>query len=623
MGTLGITFEGREIRCQRGLSIAAALTAAGELELRNAGTGERRGLFCGMGVCQECRVRVAGRGDVRACMTAVAEAMCISRLPERAVPEEAFVDESGKADDLPEAPDLLVLGGGPGGLMAASVAAEAGAEVVLVDERPGLGGQFFKQPATEVNPPPSLAHDRQFARGRALIERARRSGARLLSGAEVWGAFAPNELTIMHQGRGWSMRPKRTIVATGAYERGLPVPGWTLPGVMTTGAAQTLLRSYGVIGGKRVLVAGNGPLNLQVALELQRAGATVVAVAESARRPGLTSIGDALGLLLASPRLAIDGLGYLAGLRRAKVPVLYGQALQSVRRVDGALRATLLAVGAACREPASCSQANGQSAGQAGGPTDATMQDTQVSGGTQAPDESAAISNQPDQTPDRADVAPESCFDVDVVCVGYGFQPGNEVLRCLGCRHDHAEQRGHLVTVRDEHCETTVAGVYAVGDCCGLGGAPAAIEEGMIAATAAARSLRLEVPPEMRRECNRATRRLRRHRRFQTALWRLFKAPRLQTELASPDTPICRCENVRLSDLHAALEQGDSSIAMLKRRTRLGMGPCQGRYCAPVAASLIARHTGQPMDEFSLFAPRVPIKPVRIGDIVGAAGVPR
>lgn len=560
MQTIGIVFEGREIRCRPGLSVAAALTAAGERELRDTGPGEQRGLYCGMGVCQECRVRIDGRDGLRACMTPVADSMRISRMPPVATPGAHAPEHAG--DEQPQAPDVLVIGGGPGGLTAAAVAAEAGAKVVLVDERPALGGQYFKQPAPGVKLPRSLAGDSQFRRGRELIDRARRSGTRMLGGAEIWGAFAPNEFGLSTGSGSWIMRPKRTIVATGAFERGLPVPGWTLPGVMTTGAAQTLLRSYGVLAGNRVLVAGNGPLNLQVALEMQRAGATVVAVAESARAPGLASLGDAVRLLLASPGLALDGLGYMAALRRAGVPVLFQRVLKSVEAVEGGLRASLAAVG------------------DEGGPAERTVA-------------------------------------VDAVCAGYGFQPGNEVLRCLGCRHRHDERRGHLVTVRDEHCETTVAGIYAIGDCCGLGGAPAALEEGLIAATAAARSLGLDLPAKVVEYRKAAIRALRRHRRFQAALWRLFDAPRYQAELATPDTMVCRCEDVRLRDLDAALALGDSTIAMLKRRTRLGMGPCQGRYCAPVAASIIERHTGSPPDEFSLFAPRVPIKPVRIGDIAG------
>ena len=559
-----IQFEDRRIECRAGVSVAAALTAAGERTIREAGPGDARGLFCGMGVCQECRVQVDGRSGVRACMTTVKDEMRVARMPERAVPGDH--PEEGAAEYLPDAPDLLVIGGGPGGLTAAAVAAETGADVAVIDERPAPGGQFFKQPASAAVLPPSLSGDGQFERGRLLIERARRSGARILNGAEVWGAFAPNEFGVLKGGSSWIMRPKRTVVATGAYERGLPVPGWTLPGVMTTGAAQTLLRSYGVLPGQRLLVAGNGPLNLQVALELKRAGATVAAVAESARPPGRASPVDAVRLFGSAPRLTLDGLRYLAGLRAAGVPVLYRRVLKAVQTADGGLAATLVRVG------------------EEDGPADRTI-------------------------------------EVDAVCVGYGFQPNNEVLRCLGCRHDHDERRGHLVTVRNEHCETTVPGIYAIGDCCGLGGAPAALEEGVIAACAAVRSLGLDLTAGHARARERAVRTLRRHRIFQAALWRVFDAPRYQTELATPDTLICRCERVRLSDLDAAVEEGNVTIGMLKRRTRLGMGPCQGRYCAPVAAAMLERLAGTRVDEFSLFAPRVPIKPVRVGDIAGVSAV--
>lgn len=568
MSTIGIFFEGREIKCRAGMSLAAALTAAGERVLRHAGPGDSRGLFCGMGVCQECRMQVDGSSGVRACMTPVADSMRVFRMPERVVPHDYPAENGG--DDRPEAPDLLVVGGGPGGLTAASVAAEAaagtGADVVLVDERTALGGQFFKQPASATDLPASLVGDRQFERGRVLIERARRAGVRILGGTEIWGAFAPGEFGVSDRRGSWIMRPKSTIVATGAFERGVPISGWTLPGVMTTGAAQTLLRSYGALAGSRVLVAGNGPLNLQVALEMQRAGADVAAVLESAHLPGSAALADAARLFLASPGLAFAGLRYLTGLFMAGVPVLQRRVLKSIEAVDGGLEATLVRVGA-------------------------------------------------------EDGPAERVLEVDAVCVGYGFQPNNEILRCLGCRHDHDASRGHLATVRNEHCETSVAAVFAIGDCCGLGGAPAALEEGVIAACAAVRSLGLKLPVEIARQRDNAVRKLRRHRRFQAALWRLFDAPRYQTELAAPDTPVCRCEKVPLGDLVAALEQGDSTVAMLKRRTRLGMGPCQGRYCAPVAASMVERHTGRPADEFSLFAPRVPIKPVRIGDIAGVRGV--
>jgi thioredoxin reductase len=357
-------------------------------------------------------------------------------------------------------------------------------------------------------------------------------------------------------------RPQRLIVATGAYERGLPFPGWTLPGVMTTGAAQTLLRSYGVLAGRRVLVAGNGPLNLQVALELTRAGAAVAAVVELARRPGLWGAPALAKMLTSAPRLALRGWSYLTELKRRGIPLLYRHVIASVERVGGRLRAQV-----------------------APWPAD---------GG-----------------------ASNRSYDVDAVCVGYGFMPSNEILRALGCRHAFDPARGHLVTERDPDGLTNVARVYAVGDCAGLGGAPAAEAEGIIAGLAAARSLGLTPAAKLEHEIARAHAERRRHRRFQSGLWKLFEAPRLLTELARRDTVICRCEDLTLADIESGFDHGVQSIGAIKRATRAGMGRCQGRYCGPALAALTASRRGWTLDEAAHWAPRPPVKPLRISDIVG------
>lgn len=564
---IAIDFEGRAISCRRGETLAAALAAAGEMELRVARSGQRRGIYCGMGVCQECLVEIDGRSGHRACMTVVNKPVEVRRQTAesglRPPVDPPPLVESGDLGVVE--PEILVIGGGPGGLMAACVAAEAGAEVTLLDERPKLGGQFYKQPTAPDACPPAMIRDRQFADGRALIDRARRSGADLRSNVEIWGAFAPNEIAAHDGARSVIFRPRRIIVAAGAFERGLPLPGWTLPGVMTTGAAQTLLRSYGVLPGRRILVAGNGPLNLQVALELKQAGADIVAVAELARAPYLTAFHDLYRMATSAPGLLAKGARYLARLRLAGVPVQYEKGLASVEKTDSGLRAWI-----------------GRS--RAGG------------------------------------VDADTAFDVDAVCMGYGFQPNNDILRSLDCGHAFDQVQGHLVTRRNDDCETTVPGIYAVGDCCGLGGAPAALEEGLIAATAVIESLGRPLSAKLSAARRTAHRQLRSHRRFQAALWRMFAAPRFQHELARPNTAICRCENVDLESVEAALSDGDPSIGEVKRRTRLGMGPCQGRYCAPIVAAMLAERQGRPIDEMAFFAPRAPVKPIRIADMVKAGG---
>jgi D-hydroxyproline dehydrogenase subunit alpha len=331
---------------------------------------------------------------------------------------------------------------------------------------------------------------------------------------------------------------------------------------MTTGAAQTLLRSYGVLPGRRVLVAGSGPLNLQVALELARTGAEIAAVVELARRPGLWAAAALARMLTSTPALAWRGRTYLAELRRRGIPLLHRQVIAGVERAGDGLRATVA------------------------------------------------------QWPGEGGAAGRS-YAVDAVCVGYGFMPSNEILRALGCRHGFDPARGHLVTERDGDGLTSVAHVYAVGDCTGLGGAPAAEAEGVIAGYAAARSLALAPAAGQVEAVARARAQLRRHRRFQAGLWALFRAPRLLTELAGPETVICRCEELTLAEIAAGFDDGTGSIGAVKRATRAGMGRCQGRYCGPILAAFAAARRAAPLDEAAHWAPRPPVKPIRIADIVG------
>jgi NAD(P)H-nitrite reductase large subunit len=199
----------------------------------------------------------------------------------------------------------------------------------------------------------------------------------------------------------------------------------------------------------------------------------------------------------------------------------------------------------------------------------------------------------------------------------YGFMPSNEILRALGCRHSFDPARGHLITERDGEGLTSVAHVYAVGDCTGLGGAPAAEAEGIIAGLAVVRSLGLSPAAGQDRTAARARAQLHRHRRFQAGLWELYRAPRLLTELARPETVICRCEELTLAEIESGFDQDTQSIGAAKRATRAGMGRCQGRYCGPVLAVLAAARQGLSLDEAAHWAPRPPVKPIHIADITG------
>lgn len=558
---INIVFDDKSLRCSVGDTVASAVTAADEFALRETADGGYRGIFCGMGVCQDCLVTIDGKPSQRACMAVVQDGMQVARNRQRsALAIDALAQPIRDSRDIERVePQLLVIGGGAAGLTAAAVAAELGADVVLLDERTAAGGQFFKQPKSVSRKP--LRLDRQFEDGRRLIDRATSSGATLVPNALVWGAFAGNEM-LVSDGAGTRLyHPQRLILATGAYERALPMPGWTLPGVMTTGAAQTLLRGHSVCPGRRILVAGNGPLNAQVAVELSKAGAQVVSLLELAPAFGPKALLPFLRMLGNAPGMTATGVRLLAGLRSGDVPVRSGCGIGAIESADGRLRVRF-------------------------GRASAEGIDTTES------------------------------VEVDSVCMGYGFLPSNELSRALGCRHRYDDERAQLLVERRADCQTSVDGVYAIGDCCGLGGAAAAMQEGVIAAISIANDLGLNISDRASRELRRARKRLGRQRGFQSALWSLYAAPYFSCELATVDTPLCRCENVTLQQFDDALSLGYRSLPDIKRFTRLGMGACQGRYCAPLAASRLAERTGLRPDEYSFFAPRAPLKPVSIGEII-------
>ncbi len=523
---LTVHIDGVAHRVDPGLSIAAALTAQGRADFSTDAAGQKRGLFCGMGVCHDCLVTVDGRTSQRACMTPVHDGMRIDR--QQARPDIL----SGDLADLRPVPsklaemdmDLLVIGAGPGGLAAAVAAAEAGASVTVVDERHTSGGQFFKQPNTDLARL-ALKTDRQAADGAALIKRARSLGVTILSGVTIWGAAhgedgRPVISCLAHDGV-FYCRPAMLVIGTGAFERPPAVKGWTLPGVMTAGAAQTLLRSYGTLPGRRVLIAGNGPLNFQVASEIIKAGGDVICLVEQASAPWSRPI-EALSVFRHDAALALKGMKEIARLERAGVKLAWNAQISDIRG-DGGVEAVTVS-----------------------GP-----------GG-------------------------QTTFEVDTVLLGGHFTSSNELSRLLGCAHSVTEN-GALTAQCAEDGESSLPHIHIVGEAVRFGGAHLAMAEGRLAGLGIAAKLGLKARPDTT-----AQTKLARAKVFQAALWRLFALA--ATPLEPADTALaCRCESVAVGTLKRLAVQSSPDIATLKRLTRAGMGRCQSRYCGRTLTELTGR----------------------------------
>lgn len=455
--------------------------------------------------------------------------------------------------------DVGVVGAGPGGMAAALRIAGAGLSVVVLDEGMRPGGQIFRQlpagsRATKPAPEPP-SHDK----GHELLHALDGSKVRLVQRATVWDAIPPTGhqsggLWFEQDGRSGLLRCKAIVLAPGAMDRCIPFPGWTLPGVITAGAAQVMVRGFGVRPGSRAVVAGSGPLLLPTVTALAGAGVEVVAALEAAPRSAM--LRALPGVLKSGARLR-EALFYARQLWRAGVRLRFGHAVFAAEgegRVQRAVIGRLDAEGRPIRSTA-------------------------------------------------------RSVDVDVVCTGYGLVPSIELGQRLGCATVWNETRGGWCIETKDFGATSVDRVFAVGEIAGVGGSEVAVAEGVAAGDFVAGLLQQRpVLAAMRSRAQSV-------RAAADAMLRAFHLRPGLFSLAQDDTIVCRCEDVPVQAARSAAQLHGGTLRAIKMGCRAGMGPCQARICGP---SLQALATGTPEAEMDLPVVQVPVKPVRSATIADA-----
>ncbi|WP_328676344.1 FAD-dependent oxidoreductase [Streptomyces sp. NBC_00343] len=440
-------------------------------------------------------------------------------------------------------PHLAVIGAGPAGLAATVAAAAHGVHVTLIDSAARAGGQFYRQPATELNAgrPQALHHQwRTWERLRDALARHVEAGrVTHLTDHHVWlverrsdrrtgdadrNAFTVHALLGPEQEAPAEVRADAVLLATGGYERVLPFPGWTVPGVLTAGGAQAMLKGTLAVSGRTAVVAGTGPLLLPVATGLAAAGVEVAALIESADPKAFVR---RTRTLAAQPGKVAEGAQYAARLLRHRVKLL---TRHTVVEAHGEERLEAVTV--------------------------------------------AAL-----DTDGRVRPGTARRIACDTLAVGHGMLPHTDLAETLGCRLD-----GLDVHVDDEQ-RTDVPGVWAAGETTGIGGATLSLAEGHIAGrSAAARLNGTEPDPRTWAPAAKSRTEL---REFFAALDTVYAPPARWTDLVTDDTVVCRCEEVTGGAIREAVDGlGAGDVRTVKLLTRAGMGWCQGRMCGPAVAGL-------------------------------------
>lgn len=452
--------------------------------------------------------------------------------------------------------DVVVVGAGPAGLAAATLLAEQKASVLLVDEQPEPGGQIYRG-IERLQAGSAKAHilGEDYVYGADLVRRFRASAASYRPETSLWHVTPKLELFVSRGGVAETLQASQLILATGAMERAVPVAGWTLPGVVTAGALQILLKNSGLVADQPVILAGSGPLFYLLATQCLAAGVPIAALLDTAKT------GHIFGAIGALPRaLTGAGPGYLSkgaklmlGLRQSGVPTYRG------------------------------------------------VEDLQILGEDRVSDVQFRSGNRTHR------------LKAGIVALHEGVIPMVNATRMLGCEHswDDRQQAFHPVT--DTWGATSHAGIRVAGDAAGIVGARGAEHQGRLAAISALHDLGRIDSARRDQLASAEMRALEAHMTVRPLLDRLYP-PRAEIKTPGDDIVVCRCENVTAGAVRQLATQGLGPNQM-KAALRCGMGPCQGRLCGNTVAQIIADTRGtapRPSDYYNI---RAPLKPVSIGEI--------
>lgn len=452
--------------------------------------------------------------------------------------------------------DAIIVGAGPAGMAAAVALSEQGGHVCLVDDQPGPGGQIWRGREVHQSEQVLQALGADYRAGAEAIARFRASRADYRPLTQMWQLEPGWRVYTKHAARASVTSARAVLLATGAQERPTPFRGWTLPGVMTVGGAQILLKTSAQVPRGPVWVAGSGPLPLLYIIQLLDLGVQVAGYLDTS--PGVMnpSVVARLPNALRGWRDLRKGVGWLAKLRRAGVPVYRGAC-------------DIEAVGEDRLREVRFRKRDGQVV-----------------------------------------VKPAANL-----LVHEGIVSQVHATMALDCAHDWSTAQGCFVPRSDAWGATTAPGLYVAGDGAGIIGARAAEVQGRITGLGMALHLGLADGASVDVEVAELRRRLSVLTSFRAFLDAIYPPPGRSADIGD-DVVVCRCEEVTAGTLRVTGRQSaGGGPDQVKAFTRAGMGPCQGRQCGYTVARILADVSGVRAEDVGFFRIRPPIRPVTLGEL--------
>jgi NADPH-dependent 2,4-dienoyl-CoA reductase/sulfur reductase-like enzyme len=449
--------------------------------------------------------------------------------------------------------DLLIVGAGPAGMAAAITACRHQLNVMVIDDQPAPGGQIWR--SVEAASSRDSIFGSAYVEGRSVAEAFRRSGALYQPGAQLWKVEAGFRAFVSWDRQTRMIETSALLLATGAQERPVPFSGWTLPGVLTVGAAQILLKSAGQIPDQPVWIAGSGPLPLLYAVQLLSAGGRIAGFLDT------TPAGQWK-----------DAIRHLPGALRAWSDVVKGLSWRLKLRVGG-----IFVVRNVCEIEA--------------------LGDSRLETLRYQVSEGAATT-----------------AEATTLLVHEGVVPNIHAALSLDCAVDWNAAQDCYVPAVDEWGESSRADVFIVGDSAGIAGARAAKLCGELAAIRIAHRLGRLSMSAAEHSAGPIRSKLERERAIRPFLDALFK-PRSQLFAPTDQTIVCRCEEVTAGDIRTLASIQGIGPNKIKASTRAGMGPCQGRQCGYTVTRMIAAAQHRSPADVGFFHIRPPLKPVTLGEL--------